>query len=83
MKRHYERSKPNVLDEYRKLIKKLDDYENAVHSYEPLFPKVTIIHPMNSWTFWYRDASKSRSDVSWEQSLIKIETVSDVNRLWK
>lgn len=77
-------SKPNVYAEYNKLIKYLETYENdAVNYVEPLYADVTMIYPINSWTFWYRDPTKLHIKCPWEESLTKIETVCDVTHLWK
>lgn len=65
-------------------MKYLDIYKNdAVNYVESLHADVTMIYPINSWTFWYRDPTKLHMRCPWEESLTKIETVSDVTHLWK
>lgn len=72
-----------MFNEYRKLLKHIDSIENNEHYVEPLHPDVTMIYPMNSWTFWYRNAMTLQSNFQWEESLTKIVTVRDVVHLWK
>lgn len=77
------KAKPNVYDDYNELMKYLETNENAVNSVVSLYPDVTMIYPINSWTFWYRDPTKLHLKCRWEESLTKIETVCDVTHLWK
>lgn len=75
-------TKTNVYDDYLKLMKYLEINEN-INSFEPLYPGVSMIYPINAWTFWYRDPTKSHLKYTWEESLTKIGTVRDITSLWK
>jgi len=57
--------------------------ENINNYIESIYSDVAMVYPINSWTFWYRDPSKSSLKHTWEESLTKIETVRDVTHLWK
>jgi len=74
-----------MLDEYQKLLKYLvtNSYSTEHQVVEPSYPDVTMVYSIKAWTFWHRDATKSHSDCPWEESLTKIETVRDIDGLWK
>ncbi|XP_025199890.1 eukaryotic translation initiation factor 4E1-like [Melanaphis sacchari] len=75
------KSKPNLTDEYQKLMKNIKNDKNIINSTESLYSDVAMVYPINSWTFWYTNPSKTR--YPWEESLTKIETVHDITHLWK
>ncbi|XP_060879160.1 uncharacterized protein LOC132951361 [Metopolophium dirhodum] len=77
------KSKPNIYDEYQKLMKNIETNEKINNSTESLYSDVAMVYPINSWTFWYRNPSKLNLRYPWEESLTKIETVRDVTHLWK
>lgn len=77
------KSKPNISEEYQKLMKNIETNEKINNSTESLYSDVAMVYPINSWTFWYRNPSKLNLRYPWEESLTKIETVRDVTHLWK
>lgn len=64
------------------MIKNIENNENINNSTE-LYTDVAMVYPISSWTFWYRHPLKFDLKYAWEESLTKIETVSDVTHLWK
>ncbi|XP_050547264.1 eukaryotic translation initiation factor 4E type 2-like [Daktulosphaira vitifoliae] len=48
-----------------------------------LYPEISITYPIRPWTFWYKKATVLNPQLPWEEYLIKIDTVRDVNYLWK
>lgn len=74
-----------MFDEYQKKLLKYLGTNNysTEHLLEPSYPDVTMVYSIKAWTFWYRDATKPHSNCPWEESLTKIETVRDINGLWK
>lgn len=76
--------KTSTCNQYLKLIKCLENKIYSHNSTGSLYPDVTMIYPISSWTFWYHKNSKNlQSTDLWEKSLIKIETVQDITHLWK
>ncbi|VVC35776.1 Translation Initiation factor eIF-4e,Translation Initiation factor eIF- 4e-like [Cinara cedri] len=73
----------NKTNEYQKLLKSLENKMYTHNSTGPLYPDVTMIHPISPWTFWYRNSKKLQMTNQWEKSLIKIETIQDITHLWK
>lgn len=62
-------------------LKKMNEYANKSHAI--LYSDVSMVHPINSWTFWYRNPTLFLLTESWEESIIKVGTVGDVTDFWK